>query len=72
MQAEVAGAVTAAFVDQGYTGNKLATAAVERGVELPVVKHAGPERGFVILLQRWVVERPFAWMTNLRTLNRDY
>jgi transposase len=72
MQAEVAGSVTAAFVDQGYTGAEPAMAAAEHGIELLVVKHAGPKRGFVLLPRRWVVERTFAWMTNFRRLNRDY
>lgn len=72
MQAEVSGNITAAFVDQGYTGTEPATAAAEQGLELLVVKHAGPKRGFVLLPRRWVVERTFAWMTNFRRLNRDY
>lgn len=72
MQAEVAGTVTAAFVDQGYTGATPRAAAAEHGVALLVVKHAGPRRGFVLLPRRWVVERTFAWMTNFRRLNRDY
>lgn len=72
MQAEVAGTVTAAFVDQGYTGGVPAHDAAQHGVELLVVKHAGPRRGFVLLPRRWVVERTFAWMANFRRLNRDY
>ena len=72
MQAEVEGTVTAAFVDQGYTGGVPAHAAAQHGVEWLVVKHAGPKRGFVLLPRRWVVERTFAWMTNFRRLNRDY
>jgi len=72
MQAEVDGTITAAFVDQGYTGAQPAAAAAAHGVELLVVKHAGPKRGFVLLPRRWVVERTFAWMTNFRRLNRDY
>ena len=72
MQAEVDGAVTAAFVDQGYTGAEPRARAAPHGVQLLVVKHAGPRRGFVLLPRRWVVERTFAWMTDFRRLNRDY
>jgi transposase len=72
MQAEVAGTVTAAFVDQGYTGAQAAMDAAEQGVELLVVKHAGPKRGFVLLPRLWVVERTFARMANFRRLTRDY
>jgi transposase len=72
MQAEVAGTVTAAFVDQGYTGAQPAADAAAQGVELLVVKHAGPRRGFVLLPRRWVMERTFASMANFRRLTRDY
>ena len=72
MQAEVEGAVTAAFVDQGYTGAEPQADAARHGVELLVVKHAGPRRGVVLLPRRWVVERTVAWMANFRRLNRGY
>jgi transposase len=45
MQAESEGTVTARFVDQGYTGAQPATDAAEQGLELLVIKHAGPKRG---------------------------
>ncbi len=72
MQAEVEGTVTAAFVDQGYTGAEPRADAARHGVELLVVKHAGPRRGFVLLPRRWVVERTFAWLGQSRRLSKDY
>lgn len=72
MQAEVGHTVPAAFVDQGYTGAAPEADAAQRGVELRVVKHAGPRQGFVLRPRRWVVERTFAWMANFRRLDRDY
>ena len=64
--------VKLAYVDQGYTGKKAATAADEHGIELEVVKLAEAKRGFVLLPRRWVVERSFAWLARFRRLSRDY
>ena len=49
--------VELAYADQGYTGEAPATAAQARGIELVVIKHHEPKRGFVLLPRRWVVER---------------
>jgi transposase len=64
--------VELAFVDQGYTGEKAATAAEQHGIQLEVVKHAQAKRGFILLPRRWVVERSFAWAARFRRLARDY
>ncbi len=64
--------VEIAFVDQGYTGEKPATAARRHGIELEVVKLPEAKRGFVLLPKRWVVERSFAWATRFRRLVKDY
>ena len=64
--------VQIAFVDQGYTGDEPAAAAGAKGIELVVVKHAEPKRGFVLLPRRWVVERTFGWLGRFRRLARDY
>lgn len=64
--------VELAYVDEGYTGEEPAQAAAEAGMELVVVKHSEPKRGFVLLPRRWVVERSFAWSARFRRLARDY
>ena len=64
--------VEVAFVDQGYTGERPAEDAVERGIRLEVVKLPEAKRGFVLLPRRWVVERSFAWLARFRRLARDY
>lgn len=64
--------VTLAFVDQGYTGDKVASAAAAEGITLHVVKLPEAKRGFVLLPRRWVVERSFAWATRCRRLVKDY
>ncbi len=61
-------AVELIYVDQGYTGDKPATAARQHGIELCVVKLDEAKKGFVLLPKRWVVERSFAWMTRCRRL----
>jgi transposase len=58
--------------DQGYTGEKPATAAREYGIALEVVKLPEAKRAFVLLPRRWGVERSFAWATRFRRLVKDY
>jgi transposase len=64
--------VEIAYVDQGYTGDGPDDAASEHGIELIVVKHNEPKRGFLLLPRRWVVERTFGWLGRFRRLARDY
>ena len=64
--------VTLAYVDQGYTGQNPANAALEHGITLEVVKLPEAKRGFVLLPRRWVVERSFGWAARFRRLARDY
>jgi len=72
IQAATNESVNVAFVDQGYTGERPATAAAEHGIKLEVVKLPEAKRGFVLLPRRWVVERSFAWATRFRRLAKDY
>ncbi|ACA17341.1 transposase IS4 family protein [Methylobacterium sp. 4-46] len=72
VQAETDGGVEKAFVDQGYTGEKAATAAQANGIALEVVKAPEAKRGFVLLPRRWVVERSLAWAVRCRRLVKDY
>ena len=60
--------VELAWVDQGYTGERAANAAAKHGIALQVVKLPEVKRGFVLLPQRWVVDRSFAWATRFRRL----
>jgi transposase len=64
--------VELAYVDQGYTGQDAADAALGQGIHLEVVKLSTAKRGFVLLPRRWVVERSFAWLARFRRLARDY
>ena len=64
--------VKLAYIDQGYTGETTADAAMAEGIALHVVKLPEAKRGCVLLPQRWVVERSFAWATRCRRLVKDY
>lgn len=64
--------VQLAFVDQGYTGEEPRKAAADKGMKLEVVKLSEAKRGFVLLPQRWVVERRLGWAARFRRLVHDY
>ena len=68
LQEATDGNVKPAYVDQGDTGEKPATAATEHGLRLEVVKPHEAKRGFVLSPRRWVVERSFAWAARFRRL----
>ena len=72
VQAVTEDAVEHAWADQGYTGERAASAAAKHGIALEVVKLPEAKRGFVLLPRRWVVERSFAWATRFRRLVKDY
>ncbi len=72
VQASTGQSVDLAYVDQGYTGERAASAAKAQGIDLEVVKLPEAKRGFVLLPRRWVVERSFAWATRFRRLAKDY
>lgn len=72
IQAVTHESVEVAFVDQGYTGDEPAEAALAHGIQLEVVKLPQAKKGFVLLPRRWVVERSFGWMARFRRLARDY
>ena len=72
IQAVTDEAVELVFVDQGYTGDEPAEAALAHGIRLEVVKLPEAKKGFVLLPRRWVVERSFGWAARFRRLARDY
>ncbi len=64
--------VTLAYVDQGYTGQNPANAALEHGIALEVVKLPEAKRGFALLPRRRGGERSFGWAARFRRLAGDY
>jgi len=61
VQAATGEHVEIACVDSGYTGPDPAASAAAHGIELVVVKTPEARRGFILLPNREIVERSFAW-----------
>ena len=59
------------LADRGYDHDKYRRELRKRGVK-PVIARRGAEHGSTLGRQRWVVERTFAWLHNLRRLRTRY
>ena len=60
------------FADAGYQGPKAATAIAKTGTwKLEIVKRNELHR-FVVLPNRWIVERTLAWISRCRRLAKDF
>ena len=64
--------IEVACADQGDTGTSATEQAQPASIKLEIVKHHEAKRGFVLLPNRWVVERTFGWLSRFRRLARDY
>jgi transposase len=61
------------LADDAYKGPKPATAIAHiREPAIRIVRKPDPGCGFVLLPQRWIVERTFAWFNRCRRLARDW
>jgi transposase len=59
------------LADRGYDFDKYRRELRRRGVK-PVIARRGAEHGSGLGTERWVVERTFAWLHNLRRLRARY
>jgi transposase len=59
------------LADRGYDFDKFRRELRKRGVK-PVIARRGEEHGSGLGKERWVVERTFAWLHNLRRLRTRY
>jgi transposase len=59
------------LADRGYDHDKYRRALRTRGVK-PAIARRGSEHGSGLGGERWVVERTFAWLHNLRRLRTRY
>jgi transposase len=59
------------LADRGYDHDKYRRELWARGVK-PVIARRGAEHGSQLGSERWVVERTFAWLHNLRRLRIRY
>jgi putative transposase len=60
------------WVDGTYRGQLLEWVMLHFHFVLQPVLRSEGQKGFVVLPRRWVVERPFAWLTPSRRLGKDY
>lgn len=60
------------WVDGGYRGELLNWVKANFKFVLAVVLRSDEPKGFVLLPQRWVVERMFAWLNHHWRLSKDY
>jgi putative transposase len=68
---EASGRLVNVLVDGAYTGDVVADASAQTGVNVTMVKR--PDiKGFVVVPKRWIVERSFGWMNRDRRLSKDY
>lgn len=59
------------LADRGYDHDKYRRELWKRGVK-PVIARRGTDHGSGLGRERWVVERTFAWLHNLRRLRTRY
>ena len=59
------------LADRGYDFDKFRRELRKRGVK-PLIARRGEEHGSGLGKERWVVERTFAWLHNLRRLRTRY
>src|ERR1043165_6575720 len=64
--------LTLIWADGAYRGELVEWVKCALGWQLEIVERAEGQKGFVVLPRRWVVERPFAWLSNLGRLNGGY
>ncbi len=44
----------------------------QRPIRLEITKRADAIKGFVVIPERWIVERTFGWLNRYRRLSKDY
>lgn len=60
------------WADGGYAGKLEKWVDSWTGWKLDIVKRSDAAKGFVVLPQRWIVERTFGWLGRQRRLSKDY
>ena len=60
------------WADGNYAGHLVDWVRERTGWDLEIVRRPPEAQGFVLLPQRWVVERTFAWLGKCRRLSKDY
>jgi transposase len=62
------------FADGGYQGPQFAKAVAKAlpHLDIEIVKRSDQVKGFVVLPQRWIIERTIAWLNRCRRLAKDW
>jgi transposase len=60
------------FADGAYDRLKLMDKAAYLDFIVEIIRRRDGQKGFEVLLRRWVVERTFGWITRCRRLVSDY
>jgi len=60
------------WADGAYHGRVLDELQARTNIEIEIVKRTDDMQGFVVLPQRWIVERTFGWFERFRLLSREY
>ena len=62
------------FADGGYQGPQFAKTVAKAlpHLDIEIVKRSDRVKGFVVLPQRWIVERTIAWLNRCRRLAKDW
>lgn len=62
------------YADGGYQGPvfQKALARLLRQIHLQIVKRSDQTQGFVVLPNRWIVERTIGWLNRCRRLAKDW
>jgi putative transposase len=64
--------VTYGWADQAYAGELVEWAATLLGITLSIMKRPSNQKGFAVLVRRWVVERSIVWLNRCRRLSKDF
>jgi putative transposase len=62
------------WADGAYTGpliDWVQALRPPRPIRLEIAKRCDPIKGFVVIPQRWIVERTFGWVNRYRRLSKD-
>ena len=62
------------YADSGYQGAAFQAAMKKalKHLDVEIVKRSDQQKGFVVLPNRWVVERTIAWLNRCRRLAKDW
>lgn len=60
------------WADSAYAGDLEIWLYEQFNIQLEIVVSLSEQKGFVVQVRRWVVERTFAWLGRYRRLSKDY